>query len=65
MATPDLLTTSVAAKLLGVSDDALRRWVEQRKIRHIRLPSGQIRFQRADIEAILDPVEIDAAEVIP
>lgn len=56
------LTTPVAARRLGVSDETLRRWAEDRKIRHVRLPSGQLRFDPADIEAALTPVEpVEAA----
>lgn len=57
MATDDLLTTAAAADLLHVSDETLRRWVDAKRIRHIVLPSGQLRFRRSDIEAALVPVE--------
>lgn len=53
----DLLSTSAAAALLGVSDETLRRWVELKRIRHILLPSGLVRFRREDIDEILTPVE--------
>lgn len=53
----DLLTTPEAAALLGVSDDSLRRWADERKVRHIKLPSGQVRFRREDIEELLTPIE--------
>jgi excisionase family DNA binding protein len=53
----DFLTTTDAAAMLGVSDETVRRWVEAGRLRHIRLPSGQIRFRREDIEAILVPIE--------
>lgn len=56
---PDLLTTSAAAGLLHISDETLRRWAEEKKVRHVRLPSGQLRFVREDIEALLIPVEPD------
>jgi excisionase family DNA binding protein len=51
------LATGAAAELLGVSDETLRRWAEQGKVRYVRLPSGRLRFRRADLEAILVPVE--------
>lgn len=47
--------------MLGVSDETVRRWAEGRKLRHVRLPSGQLRFHRFDLEAALAPV--DPAEV--
>lgn len=51
------LTTGAAAAVLGVSDETLRRWVDQGKVRYVRLPSGRLRFRQADIEALLVPVE--------
>lgn len=53
----DLLTTPEAAARLDVSDETLRRWAAEQRIRHLRLPSGQLRFRRDDIEAILTPIE--------
>lgn len=57
MATEDLLSTSAAAAIVGVSDETLRRWADDRKVRHIRLPSGQLRFRREWLDALLEPVE--------
>ena len=51
------MSTGAAAALLGVSDETLRRWAEKGQIRHIKLPSGRLRFRRADLEAALTPVE--------
>ena len=59
MTTPRLLSTSAAAKRLDVSDETLRRWADERKIRHVRLPSGQLRFRPEDLDAVLSPVEPD------
>lgn len=53
----ELLTSPQAATLLQVTEETVRRWAEERKIRHIRLPSGQLRFRRQDVEEILTPVE--------
>jgi excisionase family DNA binding protein len=53
----ELLSTSGAAAVLGVSDETVRRWAEERKIRHVRLPSGHLRFRRSDLDAVLAPVE--------
>lgn len=61
--TEDLLTTPAAAKRLGVSGETLRRWADERKIRHVRLPSGQLRFDPADLDAVLVPVEPEPGEV--
>lgn len=54
---PDLLTAPQVAALLGVSDESVRRWADTGKLRYIALPSGQRRFRRSDIEAILTPDE--------
>jgi excisionase family DNA binding protein len=52
-----MLTLPEAASLLGVADQTLRNWVEAGRIRHVRLPSGQVRFYRRDVDAVLEPVE--------
>jgi excisionase family DNA binding protein len=53
----DLLSAAEVADILEVSGETVRRWVASGRIRHIRLPSGQVRFERADIDAIRQPVE--------
>ena len=60
MPPPEYLTTGEAASVLGVSDETLRRWADDRKVRHVRLPSGQLRFIRSDLDAVLAPVEAAA-----
>lgn len=57
MAPSDLLLTRAAADYLGVSHETLRRWADDKKIRHVRLPSGQLRFRRSDLDAVLQPIE--------
>lgn len=49
----DLLTTSEVAKMLRVSVATVARWASLGQIPAIRLPSGQLRFRRSDIEKIL------------
>jgi excisionase family DNA binding protein len=53
----ELLPTGAAAAYLGVSGETLRRWADEEKVRHVRLPSGQLRFRPVDLDAILTPVE--------
>lgn len=53
----ELLKAPAVAAILGVTDETVRRWAELGRLRHIVLPSGQRRFRRADVEAILQPVE--------
>lgn len=52
-----LLGTKAAAAVVGVSEETLRRWAAERKIRHVKLPSGQLRFRLDDLKATLEPVE--------
>lgn len=53
----DLVSSTVAADLLGVTPETVRRWADAKKIRHVRLPSGQIKFHRGDLLEIVVPVE--------
>lgn len=59
MPNPDLLTPAKAGALLGVSDETMRRWAAAGKLRHVKLPSGAIRFRREDL--ILELVEPEAS----
>lgn len=61
--TPDqaLITTGVAAKRLGVTPNTLRRWADDRRIPHVRLPSGRLKFRPADVDAVLVVQETGAA----
>ena len=58
---PALLSTSQAAEVLCVSDDAVRRWARTGALRAITLPSGVFRFRRSDIDAILRNGDEDQA----
>lgn len=49
----ELLTAPQVADLLGVTAEAVRSWAKGGRIAHITLPSGQLRFRRADVDAIL------------
>jgi excisionase family DNA binding protein len=55
MTNDELLTGSAVAEMLGVSDETVRRWAEVGQIDHITLPSGQRRYRRSVVEAILTP----------
>jgi DNA-binding transcriptional MerR regulator len=50
-----LLRISDAAKLCDVSADTLRRWSDQGRVPVIVLPSGQRRYRRADVLALVQP----------
>ena len=47
--------------MLPVDPATLRNWVADGRIRYIRLPSGQLRFRRSDMEAVLQPIEPTAS----
>ena len=48
-----LLTLRQTAEILNVSTRTLLRWIENGKIRAVRLPSGRIRIPQTEIERIL------------
>lgn len=50
---PPLLTTGEVADALSVGPDTVRRWVKDGKLAAVELPSGVLRFKRADVERIL------------
>lgn len=60
--TDRLLTTSEAAERLQVSDETMRRWADDKRIPHIVLPSGHLRFRPVDIDKVLEPVPVEPKE---
>lgn len=51
---PQLLTAKQAGEALGgLSDETVNRWAREGKIACITLPSGQRRYRREVIDAIL------------
>jgi excisionase family DNA binding protein len=52
----EVLRLSVAAELLGVHPDTLRRWADAGRLRVYRTPTGERRFRRADVKALLREV---------
>ncbi len=62
--TDEVLTTGEAADYLGIGPTTLRRWANDGLVRHTVLPSGRLRFERADLDACLaqrGPGEVGAA----
>ena len=47
------LKTPQACKHLGISVPTLRRWVKAEKLKPKRTPSGEFRFRRSDLNAVL------------
>ena len=63
-AAPELLTAKQVGEALGgIDDETVNRWARQGKIAHITLPSGQRRFRRETVDAILagTPATVSAA----
>lgn len=59
---PELLTARQAGEALGgISDETVNRWARDGKLPHITLPSGQRRFKREVIDAILEGSPAGAA----
>lgn len=48
------LTTAEAAAVMGVHEETMRRYADAGRVRHRKLPSGQRRFRRVDVEAARD-----------
>jgi excisionase family DNA binding protein len=52
----DLLTTGEVAEMARVSRQTVWRWAEDGVLKTaVELPSGQRRFRRSDVEALLTP----------
>lgn len=49
-----LLTYAEAARLLRVSERTLQRYITDRKVNVVRLPSGSPRIRRSDLDAMVD-----------
>lgn len=63
---PPLLTPRQAAERLTaagvtVTEDTIRRWVRDRRVPAITLPSGYYRLRAADVDAILNSDHPDDA----
>ena len=50
----EYLLISDAAEILGVSDQTIRRWITKGYIKCITLPSGHRRFDRKEVERLLN-----------
>lgn len=57
----ELLTSAEVATAYRVTTTTVRRWVAAGELEAIRLPGGRLRFRRADVERIAQPVAADGA----
>jgi len=53
MGSNNLLTPQQAAKLLNWSVWTVYRWCNKKWLPSVRLPNGQLRIRKADVESIL------------
>lgn len=60
MADPIWITSGRAAKILGISSQAVRDLAKKRRIAHRVLPSGHRRYDLASIERLLQESHVDA-----
>lgn len=49
----DMLTTTDAAKLLNVDRATVARWIRLGQLAAVKLPSGQYRVRRKDLDSLL------------
>jgi excisionase family DNA binding protein len=49
----ELLTTAEAAQMLRVSQKTIARWIRLDQIPAVKLPSGQYRVRRRDVDKLL------------
>jgi len=52
----NLLKIGEVAAELGVSTETIRNWVRKELVRAYKMPSGQLRFRREDIETFIQQV---------
>ena len=64
MAPRPLMTVAEAAELLKLHPQTLRRWIHQGKLSARRI-GRQFRLPAHELETILQPSQIDAAEMTP
>jgi excisionase family DNA binding protein len=57
------LSTSQAARALGVSLGTIRRWSDMGYLESYRTPGGQRRFSRDQIDRFMDSLQRDGSQV--
>jgi predicted site-specific integrase-resolvase len=62
MSYEELITPKEARAILKVSNKTLWSWYRRGLIRAVRLPSGRLRYYKADIERILRGEAVEGVE---
>ena len=52
MTGPEMLVVAEVARAFRVHKETVRTWVRRGTIRAIKTPGGELRFHRADVEAL-------------
>lgn len=52
----ELLTVKEVAALFKISTRTVYRWIEQKKLSVVRLPSGRLRFRAKEVLKLLEEV---------
>lgn len=58
--TPSQAAEYLTAAGLPITDDTVRRWAREGKVRVLKLPGGQYRIHRDDLDALLVTSEVAA-----
>jgi excisionase family DNA binding protein len=53
----ELLRTEQVAKMLNVAPSTVRNWVRLGRLRSVKLPGGQYRIARRDVEKLLQELQ--------
>ena len=48
-----LLTTKEVATLLGLSDETVRRWIQNRRIRYVKVGARAVRIDEDEIQRLI------------
>jgi len=59
---PSEAAAYLAGKGLNLTDQTLYRWAKARRVRHIALPSGLVKFRPDDLDELLAPIEPNSDE---
>lgn len=56
------LTPGDVAAIFGVSIETVAAWADDGRLPHFKTPTGQRRFRRADVDALIDKTSVHSPE---